>query len=125
MIHLVLNYVGMSTIVNNLLDQLKRARKASYLTHDILAQQAGVSRMTVQRIEAGKIDPRLPTLFVLARALGMDVILVPRPLRQELENFVRSGGRFLGQPAGIGAPLSVVNELLGPEESAKKSDPLK
>jgi DNA-binding XRE family transcriptional regulator len=115
----------MSTIVSNLLEQLKNARKASRLTHDLLAQKAGVSRMTVQRIEADKIDPRLSTVLVLARALGMDVMLVPKPLRRELENFVRSGGKFLGQPPGIGAPLSVVDQLLRPDESAKEFGPVK
>jgi DNA-binding XRE family transcriptional regulator len=102
----------MSTIVSNLLEQLKNARKASRLTHDLLAQKAGVSRMTVQRIEADKIDPRLSTVLVLARALG-------------IENFVRSGGKFLGQPPGIGAPLSVVDQLLCPDESAKEFGPVK
>lgn len=77
--------------------------------------------MTVQRTEAGKIDPRLSTLLVLARTLGMDLMLVPRSLRPDLEDFVRSGGRFLGQPSGIGAPPSLVDELLQPDEIVKKN----
>lgn len=99
----------------NVIEQLKNVRKAAGLNHEELAQRAGVSRMTVQRTEAGKIDPRMSTLFVLARALDMDVMLVPKPLRTELENFVQSGGRFLGQPPGTGAPLSIVDELLRPK----------
>lgn len=98
------------------LSELENARKASGLTHERLAQQAGLSRMTVQRTEAGKIDPRLSTLLVLARALGMDLMLVPTALRQDLEHFVQSGGRFLGQPPGVGAPLSVVDALLQSEK---------
>ena len=105
--------------MSNILGELHHARKASGLTHDMLAQRAGVSRMTVQRTEAGKIDPRLSTLLVLARALGMDLMLVPKSLRPDLENFVRSGGRFLGQPSGIGAPQSLVDELLQPDKPFK------
>lgn len=76
--------------------------------------------MTVQRIEAGKIDPRLSTLLVLARTLGLDLMLVPKGLRPELENFVQSGGRLLGQPSGVGAPPSLVDVLLQPENPSKK-----
>ncbi|MBB3119793.1 helix-turn-helix domain-containing protein [Pseudoduganella violacea] len=106
--------------MSNALSELTNARKAFGLTHDALAQRAGVSRMTVQRTEAGKIDPRLSTLQVLARALGMDLMLVPKALRPDLEDFIRSGGRFLGQPSGIGAPASLIDELLQPDEAAKK-----
>jgi DNA-binding XRE family transcriptional regulator len=110
----------MGTAMSNVLDELQKVRKASGLTHDLLAQRAGVSRMTVQRTEAGKIDPRLSTLLVLARALGMDLMLVPKALRPELENFVQSGGRFLGQPLGVGAPPSLIDELLKSEEPSTK-----
>lgn len=105
--------------MSNLLDELQHARKAAGLTHEAQAQRAGLSRMTVQRTEAGKIDPRLSTLQVLARSLGMDLMLVPKALRPELEDFVRSGGRFLGQPPGVGAPPSLIDELLQPAAPAK------
>ena len=36
--------------------------------------------------------------------MGMELMLVPRALRPEVEGFLRSGGRVLGQPAGAGAP---------------------
>jgi DNA-binding XRE family transcriptional regulator len=111
----------MSIIVSKILDELQHARKAAGLTHDMLGQRSGVSRMTVQRTEAGKVDPRLSTLLVLARTLGMDLMLVPKSLRPDLEDFVRSGGRFLGQPSGIGAPPSLVDELLQPDSPVTKS----
>ena len=111
--------------MSNLLDELQSARKASGLTHDMLAQRAGLSRMTVQRTEAGNIDPRLSTLLVMARALGMDLMLVPKSLRPDLEDFVRSGGRFLGQPSGINAPRSLVDELLEDDAPAMTPAPHK
>ncbi len=106
--------------MSKILSELKNARKAVGLTHDTLATRAGVSRMTVQRTESGNIDPRLSTLAALARTLGMDLMLVPRALRPDLEDFVRSGGRFLGQPSGIGAPPSLVEELLKSDEAPSK-----
>lgn len=94
-----------------LIEELQAARKAADLSQEQLATSAGLSRMTVQRTEAGQIDPRLSSVAAMAKTLGMDVMLVPTALRPELESFVRSGGRFLGQPAGSGAPLSIAQTL--------------
>ena len=97
-----------------LIEELEAARKAANLSQEQLATGAGLSRMTVQRTEAGQIDPRLSSVAAMARTLGMDLMLVPTALRPELESFVRSGGRFLGQAAGSGAPLSIAQTLAKP-----------
>ncbi|KQP36288.1 helix-turn-helix domain-containing protein [Pseudorhodoferax sp. Leaf274] len=91
--------------------QLVQARKHSGMTQAALAAAAGLSRMTVQRIESGDIDPRLSSLLEMARVLGLEALAVPATLRPELEAFVRAGGRLLGQPAGAGAPPSVVDTI--------------
>jgi transcriptional regulator with XRE-family HTH domain len=101
----------MSSIMINITQELENARKAAGLSQDELAGRAGLSRMTVQRTESGQIDPRMSSLLVMARALGMELMLVPSALRPELESFVRSGGRFLGQAAGAGAPPSIAETL--------------
>ena len=97
-----------------LIEELEAARKAANLSQEQLATGAGLSRMTVQRTEVGQIDPRLSSVAAMARTLGMDLMLVPTALRPELESFVRSGGRFLGQAAGSGAPLSIAQTLAKP-----------
>lgn len=91
--------------------QLARARKAAGLTQQELAERAGVARMTVQRLEAGDIDPRLSTLGELMRVLGLELVLVPAMAREEVESFVRAGGRWMAQPPGVAAPLSIVDAL--------------
>lgn len=96
---------------NNLIQSLAIARKAGKLTQAELAERAGLSRMTVQRTEGGDLDPRYSTLAEMARVLGMDIIAVPSSLRPSLEAFIQSGGKFLGQPAGVDAPPSVVDSL--------------
>ncbi|NJM43746.1 MAG: helix-turn-helix transcriptional regulator [Brachymonas sp.] len=93
----------------SLLLELSEARKATPLTQEDLASLAGLTRMTVQRIESGSIDPRLSSLHEMARALGMEIMLVPRELREPLQAFVRSGGRVLAQPAGAEAPPSLAD----------------
>lgn len=82
------------------------------MTQADLAEKAGLSRMAVQKVESGATDPRISTLQVMARAMGMELMLVPTAIRRDLEQFVQSGGRVLGQPPGVGAPASVVDDLL-------------
>ena len=55
----------------NLIAELQAARKRQGLKQQELAERAGLSRMTVQRIESGAIDPRLSTLVEMARVLGL------------------------------------------------------
>ena len=47
----------------------------------------------------------------MARVLGLGLMPVPTALRPTLEDFVRAGGRLLGQPAGIEAPPSIAQSL--------------
>ncbi|MDO8713991.1 MAG: helix-turn-helix transcriptional regulator [Polynucleobacter sp.] len=98
--------------MSNLIDDLRLARVSSGLTQTILAEKSGVSRMSIQKIESHKTDPKIETLQVIARALGMEIMLVPSSIRSELENFVRSGGKIIAQPAGIAAPLSIADVLI-------------
>jgi transcriptional regulator with XRE-family HTH domain len=97
--------------MNTFAEALQAARREAGLTQEGLATLAGLTRMTVQRLESGKLDPRFSTLQELARVLGLDIMLVPSPLRKELEGFVRSGGRVLGQSPGVDAPPSLVDVL--------------
>lgn len=92
--------------------ELVQARLAHGLSQAALAEKAGLSRMAVQKAESGTTDPRVSTLQVMARAMGMELMLVPSEIRRDLEQFVQSGGRLVGQRAGVGAPASVVDQLL-------------
>lgn len=92
--------------------ELQAARHAAGLNQDNLATRSGLSRKTVNRLETGAIDPRLSTLEVIAQALGMEIMLVPSTIRADIEAFVQSGGKVIGQPAGVDAPGSIVDEVL-------------
>jgi transcriptional regulator with XRE-family HTH domain len=98
---------------------LQRARTAAGLSQVELAERSGVSRSAIQQIEAGSKDPRLATVVVLFRALGLELVLVPSPMRPTVEDFVRSGGRIVGRPAGMTAPPSIV-DLIGAEVEKRK-----
>ncbi|WP_231586104.1 helix-turn-helix transcriptional regulator [Pandoraea apista] len=93
------------------MESLVVARKDAAMTQAELADRAGLSRMTVQKVESGALDPRMSTVLEMARALGLEPMLVPASLRQEVEAFLRSGGKYLAQPSGISAPPSIVETL--------------
>ena len=73
-----------SPLSHDLLARLAHARKAANLTQAELAERAGLSRMTVQRLESGSLDPRLSTLQELARVLNMELHAVPAQAAQSL-----------------------------------------
>ena len=100
-------------------DEIRIARRAMGLKQEELAERAGLSRKTVQRIERSAIDPRLSTVTLIARALGMELLLIPAALRPALEGFVRAGGKLAGQPPGVDAPPSIV-EVLAKGERARR-----
>ena len=97
--------------MSNLIQQLEAMRKAANVAQDDLAADADLSRMTVQRAEAGQIDPRLSSVLAIAKTLNVELMLVPAVLKDWLKSFVRSRGRCLGQLFGAGAPLSIAQTL--------------
>ncbi len=53
--------------------RIRRLRNAAGLSQDALARAAGISRVTLVRLERGEQTPRYKTLGTIARALGVDV----------------------------------------------------
>ena len=98
-----------------IVEMLETVRKVKGLRQEDLAKLAGTSRVTVGRVEAG-FDPRLSTVYELARALGLELTLVPKALAGEVQAFIQSGGEVLGQPSGVAAPESVVAQALRTNE---------
>lgn len=65
-----------STTQEGLLGQLRQRRERRELSQSDLARTAGVSRMTVQRMEAPQADTQLSSFIAVAESLGMRVQLV-------------------------------------------------
>ena len=62
--------------------RLRGVRERQALTQQELAERAGISRVTVVRLESGLDDPRPPTVRKLAVALGV----LPHELMGEAED---------------------------------------
>lgn len=60
-------------------------RKLKGITQETLAEATGLNVRTIQRIEAGEVDPRLYTLKSIADALDVNLEeLLPEPTQHEL-----------------------------------------
>lgn len=59
---------------------LKARRQALGLTQQDVAERSGLKQTNYSKIEQGKTDPRYTTLQEVARALSLELMLVPREL---------------------------------------------
>jgi len=83
-----------STIVQTLI----QARKAKALSQKVLAQKLGMKQSQISDLENGKHDVRSTTLIEVARALGLEIILVPRALLPAV-SYITDGNRQSRQEA--------------------------
>lgn len=74
----------------NIIDTLKGARVAKGLSQRALGRRTGVPQSHVSKIENGGADIRLSSLIELARALDLDLRLIPRKAVPAVDGIVRS-----------------------------------
>ena len=67
-------------VLDEIGQQLKRARLAAKLTQQQVADLAGIARLRYGDIENGSAAARTTTLVNVARALGLEMLLVPQAL---------------------------------------------
>lgn len=91
----------MPPLPHDVVARLAAARKSARMTQAELAERAGLSRMTVQRLESNGLDPRLSTLNEMARVLGYELVAVPTALRSACEQLVQQ--HLQGGPAAPAA----------------------
>lgn len=82
---------------------LKKARLASAMTQEQVADLAGISRPRYRDIETGAAAARATTLVNIARALGLEMMLVPQAMVPAVNALLRPGDEddlpaFLTQP---------------------------
>lgn len=78
-----------------------RARKG--LSQRALGERTGVPQAHISKIEQGRVDIRLSSLIEIARALELDVQLLPRRALHVVEGAVRA---VEAESEGLGASLS-------------------
>ena len=59
-------------------DQLRKARERSALSQREVQRKTGLRQGHISRIENGEVDPRFSNVVRMARAVGLEVLFVPR-----------------------------------------------
>jgi transcriptional regulator with XRE-family HTH domain len=83
---------------------LKAARKAKRLTQEQIADMAGISRPRYREIEAGSSSARTTTLINIARALGLELMLIPQAMVPAIDALLRPHDDVDDLPAFVAHP---------------------
>lgn len=82
----------MSAGIEEIAASLREARIAKALTQKALGQRVGLPQSHISKIEKGAVDLKLSSLVEIARALGLEIKLVPRNALPAVEGAVRAHG---------------------------------
>jgi len=91
----------MSKNTDRIARALLEARRAKGLSQRALSQRAGVPQGHISNIERGAVDLRLSSLVAIARALDLELALVPRkslPAVRSIARGASTGPRALSEP---------------------------
>lgn len=69
---------------------LREARETAGLSQRALSARAGLTQSHISQIERGTLEPGLATLIDLARALDLELILVPKKLLPAVKGLLRT-----------------------------------
>jgi transcriptional regulator with XRE-family HTH domain len=76
--------------ISHLTQAITNTRKARSWSQKDLADKLGIKQSQISDIDTGKRDPRLSTFIELARAVGLELVLVPRSLLPAVSYVLRS-----------------------------------
>lgn len=98
---------------------LKEARERKGLSQRELSKRSGVRQYQISKIENGAVDLRVTSLIELARALDLDLKLIPRKAVPAVDNVVRSS-----VPKGAAGPaLKELNRTLDAVKHLRRAYP--
>lgn len=80
----------MKHVIEQMAQQLKSVREQKGLSQRDLSQKAGLPQSHISKIENAGVDLRVSSLIELARALDLELTLVPRKTVPAVQSIVRS-----------------------------------
>jgi HTH-type transcriptional regulator/antitoxin HipB len=84
--------------MNEILNQLKKARREKKLSQAALGSKLGFPQSHISSIEAGLTNPRLSSVMDLARFLDYEVMLIPKSFAPAIAALIR-GEDIRNKPA--------------------------
>jgi len=82
--------MNMPKLLEHVIRTLREARQLKGLSQRALSAKVGLSQSHISKIESGSIDPQTSNLVELARALELEVMLVPRTLVPAVQSLTRT-----------------------------------
>lgn len=98
---------------------VREARIAKALTQKDLGQRVGLPQSHISKIEKGTVDLKLSSLVEIARALDLEITLVPRKALPAVEGAVRAHGTTVETSRAV----SLLNEQAQIAERIKANFP--
>lgn len=89
----------MKYATQELIDTLKKARRAKGLSQQVLAAKVSVPQSHISRIESGQVNLTLASFVEIARTLELDVMLVPRQMVALVKGFMQPKQTGENRPA--------------------------
>jgi HTH-type transcriptional regulator / antitoxin HipB len=77
---------------------LLEARTRKQLTQQQLAEKLGYRQRQISDLERARTDPRLSTVQNVARALDLELVLIPRHLITAVDSLLRAGSHSATRP---------------------------
>lgn len=105
--------------IDEIAASIRAARKAKALTQKELGQRVGLPQSHISKIEKGAVDLQLSSLVEIARALDLELKLVPRKALPAVEGALRSHGTTVETSRA----LNLLNEQTQLAERIKNSFP--
>lgn len=76
-------------MASSLSSYLRAAREAKLWSQRELSDRAGIPQAHISRIESGAVDPKVSTIWELARVLDLDLVLLPRTALTAVDALLR------------------------------------
>lgn len=109
----------MSAGIEEIAAAVREARIAKALTQKELGQRVGLPQSHISKIEKGTVDLKLSSLVEIARALDLELTLVPRKALHAVEGAVRAHGTTVETSRAV----SLLNEQAQIAERIKANFP--
>ncbi len=109
----------MSAGIEEITAGVREARIAKALTQKELGQRVGLPQSHISKIEKGTVDLKLSSLVEIARALDLEIMLVPRKALPAVEGAVRAHGTTVETSRAV----SLLNEQAQIAERIKADFP--
>ena len=109
----------MSAGIDEIATCIRATRQAKAMTQKELGQRVGLPQSHISKIEKGTVDLQLSSLVEIARALDLEVKLVPRKALAAVEGAVRAHGTTVETSRA----LNLLNEQAQLAERIKDSVP--